>query len=164
MQNPCTFSPDRRYRYTLLHTWDEMFATPGEKPAMFIGLNPSTADENQLDPTLRRIRGFCAREGYRSFLMTNIFAFRATDPQVMRAQEDPNGPGNDAALLESASRAGLIVAAWGVHGAFLDRGATVTRLLQNAGHRLVCLGVTAAGAPKHPLYVKADTPLVAYGE
>ena len=77
--NICAFSPDRVYRYTLLHSWADMLS-PELKTIAWIALNPSTADENQLDPTLRRIRVFSAAWGYNSFMMLNAFAFRATDP------------------------------------------------------------------------------------
>ena len=98
---------------------------------MWIGLNPSTADEQQLDPTLTRIRGFSEREGYDGFLMTNIFGFRATDPKVMRNTPDPVGPENDAALLEAAQRCDKVVAAWGAHGVHQDRALAVAKLLLN---------------------------------
>ena len=95
---------------------------------MWIGLNPSTADEQQLDPTLTRIRGFSEREGYDGFLMTNIFGFRATDPKVMRNTPDPVGPENDAALLEAAQRCDKVVAAWGAHGVHQDRALAAVEL------------------------------------
>ena len=95
------FSPCRRYRYTLWRAWD-MF-NPGY--VMFIGLNPSTADEVQDDPTIRRCIGYAKEWGYGAFCMTNIFAFRATDPRVMKAQADPVGPENDKWLTECAKGA-----------------------------------------------------------
>jgi hypothetical protein len=155
VENECHFSPDRRHRYTLLHRINPLF---GEKLIMWIGLNPSTADEQQLDPTLTRIRGFSEREGYDGFLLTNIFGFRATDPKVMRNTPDPVGPENDAALLEAAQRCDKVVAAWGAHGVHQDRALAVAKLLGK--HKLWCLGTTKDGHPRHPLYVKGDQPLV----
>lgn len=128
---------------------------------MWIGLNPSTADEQKLDPTLTRIRGFSEREGFDGFLMTNIFGFRATNPKEMLACADPNGPENDQALLDAADRCEMIVAAWGAHGVHQDRGTAVAKLLSK--HKLWCLGMTQAGHPRHPLYVKADQALVKWG-
>jgi hypothetical protein len=130
----------------------------GERLMLWIGLNPSTADEQQLDPTLTRIARFSEREGMDGFWMGNLFGLRATDPAVMKAATDPNGPGNDASLLEAAGRCEKIVAAWGVHGEHLDRAAAVVKLL--TGHELWCLGTTKDGHPRHPLYVRANQPLV----
>jgi hypothetical protein len=157
VDNACVFSLDRRHRYTLEHIPDPLL--DNRTRAAFIGLNPSTADENDLDPTLRRIRGFTLREGFGGFVMLNLFAFRATDPQVMRAQVDPVGPDNDRWIVDVARRAGLVVAAWGNHGAHLDRERQVAALLASHGIRLLCLGRNASGTPKHPLYVPGNAAL-----
>jgi len=101
-----------------------------------------------LDPTLRRIRGYTEREGYGGFVMLNIFAFRATDPKNMYAAKDPVGPDNDRWLLEYAKRCGKVVAAWGGHGAFVNRGLAVCKLLQDFD--LVHLAKNADGSPGHP--------------
>jgi hypothetical protein len=148
------FSPCRKWRYTLTRLWDR------EKPlVMFIGLNPSTADERKNDPPVRRCLGFSRDwEGYGGLLMTNIFAFRATDPKVMKAEKDPVGPENDKWLLHSADRAGIVVAAWGTHGVHRDREDQIRLLFK--GRRLMCLGKTKAGHPKHPLYLPKETSLV----
>ncbi len=143
----CVFSTDRVYRYTL---WRE-FDLANRTYVQFVGLNPSTADEVQDDPTVRRCIDFAKRWGFGALCMTNIFAYRATDPDVMKAAQDPIGPGNDAWLTRIAAGAGLVVAAWGNHGAFIDREQAVVSLLP----RLTCLGTTKSGAPRHPLYVRA---------
>lgn len=158
MNNECVFSPDRRHRYTLIHRADPLLG--GERLLMWIGLNPSTADERQLDPTLTRILGYSLREGYDGFIMTNLFAWRATDPRDMKEAADPVGAENDRWLLESARRCRRVVAAWGSHGSFRDRGAAVCRLLRKFD--LVCLAQNADGAPSHPLYLKKTLPLVPY--
>lgn len=123
-----------------------------ERAIVWIGLNPSTADENQLDPTLRRIRGYSMAWGYNTFYMLNLFAFRATDPQDMRRAVDPIGPDNDRWILETAAKADLVMCAWGRHGTFLERQRQVLALLD--GFNLKCLDKTADGIPKHPLYLK----------
>lgn len=156
MTNKCTFSPCRQYRYTLEHVIDP--ALPVRR-IMWIGLNPSTADEQQLDPTLRRIRRFSADWGYTSFVMTNLFAFRATDPRVMKASGFPVGHHNNSALIQSADKCEVVVAAWGTHGTFRDRDCAVVELLQRYGHKLSCLDRTKGGHPKHPLYVAAAMKL-----
>ena len=158
MLNKCIFSPDRVFRYVLVHQLDE--TNPSDHLLLWVGLNPSTADEIQLDNSLRRIRGFTEREGYRGFIMTNIFAFRATDPKDMYSAEDPVGADNDRWLLEMAKRCGKVVCAWGGHGTYLGRGLAVTRLLKDFD--LVCLATNANGTPKHPLYLRKDLPFIPY--
>ena len=156
--NTCQFSPDRRYRYTLEHRWDDLL--PAEpRRIMWVGLNPSTADEQQLDPTLRRIRGFSQAWGFTSFVMTNLFAFRATDPAVMKRAKDPVGPLNDILLKTTAASCEIVVACWGMHGRHLGRAAQVERLMREHGRVLQCLGTTSAGDPRHPLYVRASAAL-----
>lgn len=158
MENDCIFSRDRRHRYTLTHRPDPLLS--GGRLLMWIGLNPSTADENQLDPTLRRILGYTLREGYAGFIMTNLFAWRATLPAEMRAAPDPVGPDNDRWLLESARRCEKVVAAWGSHGSFQGRDAQTLKLLK--AFDLVCLSLNADGSPGHPLYLKKSLPLVKF--
>jgi hypothetical protein len=155
VDNACRFSPDRRHRYSLVHRWNPLF---GDRLILWIGLNPSTADEAQLDPTLTRIATFSKRAGFDGFWMANLFALRTPHPKEMMAAADPVGPENDASLLAAAARCERIVAAWGVCGEFQARADAVVRLL--AGRELWCLGTTQDGHPRHPLYVAADQPLV----
>ena len=144
-------SPCRTYRYALWREW-----IGGEGYAMFVGLNPSTADEVQDDPTIRRCIAFAKAWGYSGLCMTNLFAFRATDPRDMKIAADPVGPDNDAHLLALSADAGVIVAAWGVHGSYKGRASAVCKLLPS----LHCLGLTKEGHPKHPLYLrKSLTPV-----
>lgn len=147
------FSPDRVYRYQL---WREFDLT---NPAyvQFIGLNPSTADETRDDPTIRRCIDFAKRWGYGALCMTNLFAFRATEPDNMKAAAEPVGVDNDKHLLSIASGAGLIVAGWGVHGAHLARDAEVLRMFTAHMLPVHCMGRTREGRPKHPLYILATT-------
>lgn len=157
--NLCTFSSDRRFRYTLLHEWDRPSET---RVAAVIALNPSTADEAKLDPTLRRIRGFCVGLGLSGFCMLNLFGYRATDPRVMKAQPDPVGPRNDRHILEWARKAEHVIIAWGAHGGFRQRDQEVLQLLRSAGIEPSCWGLNQNGSPKHPLYLPKDAPLRAY--
>jgi hypothetical protein len=155
VENTCHFSPDRRHRYSLVHRWNPLF---GDRLILWIGLNPSTADEAQLDPTLTRIAAFSKREGFDGFWMANLFALRTPYPKEMMAAPDPVGPENDTSLLAAADRCERIVAAWGVCGEFQARADAVAQLFR--GRELWCLGTTQDGHPRHPLYVAAKQPLV----
>lgn len=153
-----TFSRCKRWRYLLWRRWD------AHKPAAnFLMLNPSTADEHQLDPTCARARDFAQRWGYGALIVTNVFAWRATDPQVLRAVGDPVGRGNDAAILRAAREAALVVAAWGNHGTYLERSRNVVSNLRAAGVALHALRLNAGGEPAHPLYLSSKLqPIPAY--
>ena len=142
------YSPCQRYRYSLTRVWD----TAGTR-ATFVMLNPSTATEFQNDPTVERCERRARALGFGAFCVTNIFAFRATDPRVMRAEADPIGPGNDAAIQRAALWAKTVICAWGTHGVHRDRGAHVEHLLRATGQPLMHLGLTQGGTPRHPLYV-----------
>ncbi|PWE29537.1 DUF1643 domain-containing protein [Pararhodobacter marinus] len=142
------YSACEAYRYMLTRIWD-----PDGRRVLFVMLNPSTATEVQNDPTVERCERRARALGYGAFRVCNIFAYRATDPKVMRAQPDPVGPANDAAIVESAEWADTIVCAWGTHGAHRARGPQVEALLRATGKPLYHLGLSQAGHPKHPLYI-----------
>lgn len=149
------FSPCRTWRYRLWRTWN-----PGKSYAMFLMLNPSTADELTNDPTVARCQQYALRWGYGGLYVCNLFAYRATDPDDMKTAPDPVGPENDSAILETAMAAGAVVCAWGNHGAYQNRAAVVVDILRQSGVTLRCLRVTKAGAPQHPLYLRSDlTPI-----
>ncbi|SDF40518.1 hypothetical protein SAMN04488117_10436 [Celeribacter baekdonensis] len=142
------YSDCERYRYSLVRTWE-----PEGRKALFVMLNPSTATEVQNDPTVERCERRARTLGFGSFCVTNIFAWRDTDPKKMRQAADPVGPENDATIAEFALWADQIVCAWGTHGAHLNRGANMERLLRHTGRDLFHLGLSKAGHPKHPLYI-----------
>ncbi len=151
MKNTAELSQCRQYRYALWRTWDE------SKPyVMFIGLNPSTADENTDDPTLRRCMNFAKSWGYGGVCTANLFAYRATQPEDMKASADPIGSSNDEWLKTLADEAALVVAAWGNDGSFLGRSDRVLELVPN----LHCLKLNKSGEPAHPLYQAATTQAV----
>ena len=116
-------------------------------------LNPATATEVQNDPTVERCERRARALGFGAFRVTNIFAWRDTDPRKMRKAVEPVGPENDIAILEGCDWADRIVTAWGTHGAHLDRGAEVETLMRATGRPLYHLGLSKAGHPKHPLYI-----------
>lgn len=152
------FSPCRIWRYALWRLWDwNGYANQ----VMFIGLNPSTADETQNDPTVTRCIRFAKSWGYSGMFMMNAYALRATDPRDMKAgrqfpdgpklTDDPIGPGNDEALAYRKTHVGLIVAAWGNH-CTPERERRICEVLNTP---IYCLGKTKSGRPKHPLYLKS---------
>src|SRR3989304_2617282 len=152
MTQGAQLSADRLYRYALWRTWDE-----GDGHAMFIGLNPSTADETVDDPTIRRCIGFARSMGYGGIYMLNLCAYRSTDPRALERVDDPIGPENLQFIEKYAKAAGRVIAAWGNHG--WSRGWETMRLLCSLGVDVWCLGQTKRGHPKHPLYLRADTQL-----
>ena len=124
---------------------------------MFIGLNPSTADEINDDPTIRRCIRYAQNWGYAELCMTNLFAFRATLPDDMKATEDPIGPDNDRILITMAKYADVVIAAWGIHGKHLRRDDKIRRLIPHLNY----LRLTKEGFPGHPLYlVKGLKPIL----
>ncbi|KPQ10468.1 MAG: protein of unknown function DUF1643 [Rhodobacteraceae bacterium HLUCCA09] len=143
-----TYSDCERYRYTLTREW-----APERGRLLCVMLNPSTATEAQNDPTVERCERRARALGYGAFRVCNIFAWRATDPKVLRTLRDPVGPGNDAAILDGATWADAVLCAWGSHGAHQGRGPEVERLLRATGAPLCHLGLTKQGHPRHPLYV-----------
>ena len=146
------YSDCENYRYTLTRTWGDI-----GKHALFIMLNPSKATEIQNDPTVERCERRSRSLGFDAFTVTNIFAYRATDPKVMRAQTDPIGPDNDATILSAAKTADTIICAWGTHGEHLNRGPEMETMLRAQAKSLHHLGLSKAGHPKHPLYIGYST-------
>ncbi len=147
----------RRYRYQLSREW-------GVGPSCnFIMLNPSTADAEMDDPTIRRCVSFAKKWGCGKLIVTNLFGFRATNPKYMKAADDPVGPEN-MKYVEAAAKhadwhkgyAGFVVCAWGANGSFMNQADTVLRRLVAGNIRPMCLAKTKAGLPRHPLYLKVD--------
>jgi hypothetical protein len=146
-----------KYRYQLFRIW-----SPKKPLVVFIMLNPSTADASQDDPTIRRCIGFAQAWGYGGIAVVNLFAWRATDPQELLLANGAIGPQNDYFLQQAFVDAGAVVAAWGAQPVAAARAAGVQLLAQQVGARLLCLGTTKEGHPRHPLYVAKGTPLVTY--
>lgn len=146
MINTAKLSSCRRYRYALWRTWDD------SKPfVLFVGLNPSTADETTDDATLTRCINFAKSWGYGGVCMSNLFAFRATLPTDMKRAIDPIGKDNNMWLKKLAKNAGLVVAAWGNDGTYLNRSMDVKKIILNLHY----LKMNKSGEPAHPLYLSA---------
>ena len=154
-----SLSPCGRYRYVLTRDW---FPKVGTGHVLWVMLNPSTATEDVDDPTIRRCQAFARQWGYDGITVANLFGLRSTNPDKLLRTPQPIGEANDDVLvtLAEAAGVGLAVAAWGTHPAtrLRARAGVVTTLVTGAGRDLHCLGTTAGGAPRHPLYVKGDQP------
>ena len=149
------FSHCGRYRYRLKRRW-------AQGPAlMFIQLDP-TAGADRDDATVRHDVGFAHRFGYSAITASNIYAGKATQPHDLAAMADPIGPDNDAYIDRAAAEHDLIVFAWGRHvdpARARAVASRVWRICVQTGASVACLGWTANSQPKHPLHLRADTPL-----
>lgn len=133
------------------------------KVVAFFGINPSTADAIDNDPTVRRWIGFCHLWGATRFIVGNAFAFRSKNVKLLREQHDPIGPENDDHLHRIASQADMLVPCWGARNKLprelQPRLDYVLDLLRSTGKPLMCFGTTPAGDPLHPLYLPYTTEL-----
>lgn len=162
VKGDASYSPCRTYRYALTREW---FDGRPMRHVLWVMLNPSTAEADVDDPTVRRCQTFARAWGYNGATIANIFALRSTDPAVLVPHPDPVGPANDDVIeaLATGAGIGLVMAAWGSHGAIRNRGAVVTQLVTGKlGRDMWCLGTTKGGQPRHPLYVHSDTESVLY--
>ena len=137
------FSACMKYRYVLWRTWNEC-----KDKVLFICLNPSTADAHHNDPTVRRCIGFARAWNFGGMYLCNLFGLRATHPIHLHYAADPVGPDNDRVLADCATKARIIVAAWGNGGTYKGRD----RAVQDAYPNYSIIGWTGKGSPRHPLY------------
>ena len=152
-------SPCQKYRYTLYRRIPQVVRWV--KPCLFIMLNPSRADALLDDNTIRRCKGFANSLLCTDLTVVNMFALRATYPADLLLSPDPFGPDNERHLNEQLDihwNIGVIIVAWGAHKIVRERSSV--SLLKRLSERAHCLGMTKDGSPRHPLYVKADQPLV----
>lgn len=149
-------SDDDAYRYVL----QRPAAAEGEKRIAWVMLNPSTADEFTDDPTIRKCVKFSTRLGARTMTVVNLFAARSTDPRALRTMPDPVGPENDRLLKEEIDRADMVIAAWGTQPwDFVMQRALHVRALLDPAKTFHLGALTKDGSPRHPLYLRDDTPL-----
>lgn len=140
MEKDAELSSCRKYRYALWRTWDE-----DKMKVMFIGLNPSTANEFKDDPTVTRCISYAKQWGYGGIIMGNIFAYRTSSTDEMKRAEDPIGRENDAWLNRLSEQADIIVAMWGNLGDFRNRSAEVCDMFPD----LMCFSINATDQPHH---------------
>jgi hypothetical protein len=150
----CVWSEDHVYRYVLQRQW-------GPRPhVLFIMLNPSTADHVYEDATVKRCTGYARREGFGGILVCNLFAFVSTDPNGLKRSSDPVGPRNMEAIAVSETVTDATIVAWGARGSWRSQDARVATVLKR---HAFCLGNGRSGHPMHPLYLRADQPILPYG-
>lgn len=148
-----SLSADGMYRYSLHRVWE-----PDDGLAVWVLLNPSTADAAEDDNTSRRVEGFTRSWGLGGYEIVNLFALRATDPKTLVTHPDPVGPGCDEAMAAATARATLVVAAWGASWPLAHAGRV--REVRERLTEARCLGLTTKGQPRHPLYLSTNTTLV----
>lgn len=153
MHRKALFSPCQKYRYALWREWDT-----GSGQVLFVGLNPSVANEQKDDPTIRRCMGFAQSWGYRRLCVVNLYAYRDKSPKVLFQQKDPIGPENDQYLQQFISDSERIIVAWGNHALRSDRYLAVLKLIAKPW----CLQINKSGQPAHPLYLKHDIQVKPY--
>lgn len=160
------FSPCERYRYLLWRQWMELGARAGT--VVWCMLNPSTADELALDPTLTRCKGFTRRLGYSRFEVVNLFALRSTDPAALHHVADPVGPDNDDVIAKAFADAEIVIVGWGAFPLVERRALRIAELAGNAGKRLHCLGTTKQGrgstCASHATPTSGATRMAAHSE
>lgn len=169
IQKDAGLSACRTWRWWLSRTWTTTVSAidggpafglkTASNPLVCIGLNPSTADEKEDDPTIRRVIGFAQAWGHDGLLMLNLFAYRATDPRDLFAAQrrcDVVGERNDEAIRANA-RGRRVLCAWGATGRLMNRDLQVMRILKDVEAETVCLGTNKNRTPKHPLYLSAST-------
>ena len=145
-------SEDGRYRWLLRREWEP---TSAATRVTFIMLNPSTADAEIDDPTIRRCVGYANRWGFQGLYVVNLFGLRATNPQALYKEADPIGRENDDEIMSAVVNANLVVCAWGNHGRLMNRGDYLARVMTRL-HPLHVLDIGLTGQPKHPLYLRGD--------
>lgn len=160
MRKTATISQCGFYRYSLARQW-----AAGNAIATFIMLNPSTADAEKDDPTIRRCIAFARTWGCDGLRVLNLFALRTPSPKEMMAANDPIGPDNIDAFRSILSDDGPVVCAWGNHGSFMNQAEHVLGWIEHLNPK--CLGLTNSGQPKHPLsrgkgFIPYSQPLLPY--
>lgn len=161
MNGTADISVDQRYRYLLTRDWP-LIGEP--RKAVFVMLNPSTADANTDDPTIRRCISFAKAWGNSGLIVANLYAYRATNPsQLWNLAADPVGPRNDDTIAMLARKHGHIVCAWGAN-ARAERVKHVLGILKRNAAVPYHLGLTKDGQPRHPLYLPKEAALTPWTE
>jgi len=157
LERDAVISDCGKYRYLLRRTWDHA------KPrCLYVMLNPSTADAEVDDATIRSCIRLAKGMGYGSFEVVNVFAYRATKPDELLKADDPCGPRNEDAVLAAIHRCDIVIVAWGAWPPAHEASIYIRNAIRANRPAMFCFGKTQSGAPKHPLYIKSGTPLEAF--
>ena len=157
-EKDAVLSDDGVYRYLLRRVWDHR-----RLRMLYVMLNPSTADADMDDATIRSCVRLAHDAGYGSFEVVNLFALRSTDPAVLINHPDPVGnPKNADVVVAALGRCDVAVCAWGAHPMAGERGRLMVSTIKGYKPAAYCLGRTKAGYPRHPLYVRSGTALEVY--
>lgn len=154
LERDAVISDCGKYRYLLRRSWD--YSKPR---ALYVMLNPSTADASIDDPTIRSCTRLVRALGYGSFEVVNLYGWRATDPTELIGAPDPVGKDNDHIAAAAIGRCDVTICAWGAHPMADRRKRAMLSLISSHRPAAYCLGKTKAGNPKHPLYIKTGTQL-----
>lgn len=144
-----------RHRLWLTRSWD-----PTLPRAAFVGINPSVASGTEDDPTIRRCVTFAQREGWGSFVMLNLLSCVSSEPDDCYRASLCHGPNHLAERARQLRDVAVVVACWGANGTGWRW--EVQSLLTGLSAPILCFGLTKAGQPRHPLYLRGDSPLVPY--
>lgn len=156
MIKTATISHCGKFRYRLARRWGD-----GDT-LLFVMLNPSTADANEDDATIRRCIRFAKDHGYEGLEVVNLYAYRATKPEDLRRAHYPAGPDNDQHIIEAAKAAHRVCIAWGANVKELCRAGEVLTLLRGIGVAPYCLRITRSGYPQHPLMLASACRLMPF--
>jgi len=164
IEKTAIISPCEKYRYMLRRVWNY-----DRMRALVVMLNPSTADGQEDDATIRSLYRLLDTLGFGSFEVANLFAYRATDPKEITWLDSPTaiGEGNDSQIEAIAHRCDVPIIAWGAHSISehchgTNRSAEIISQLEAIRPALFCFGTTLNGSPRHPLYMKTGTVLETY--
>ena len=158
MLKQATISTCDQYRYNLIRKWNP----EGNNLVSFVGLNPSTADANKDDPTLLRCISFSKALGFDGLILVNLFAYRATSPNVMKEFTHPVGAENDSYIIDAITQTNQTILCWGNHGSHQSRNIEHHDLIEPHREQYFCFGKTKGNQPKHPLYLSKETALEAF--
>lgn len=159
IQRDARFDATRTYRYVLSRTWDT-----GAPRVTFVMLNPSRADEQVDDPTIRRCMSYARREGGGGLDVVNLFAFCTPHPVELAVARDPVGPENDRHLADAIEASRTVIVAWGDGAPAQQFQRVLDSRVAHVGERLaalgaVCFGTTRRGHPRHPVRLAKDRAL-----
>jgi hypothetical protein len=149
-----TISDCGKFRYRLGRRWAE-----GGLTLAYVMLNPSTADAEQDDATIRRCIGFAKAHDFNALEVVNLYAYRATDPVDLRKAGYPVGPENDCHIIQALAECHAVCVAWGANVAGLERPQIVLPMIRQVMTTVFCLGITRSGYPAHPLMLPSSRRL-----